>query len=53
MCENARVAVRNTRGKGVKEIKSDVDGKIVSKEEARNDTKKVRSSTSCMYEELD
>jgi ribosome recycling factor len=52
VCENARVAVRNTRGKGVKEIKSDVDGKIVSKEEARNDTKKV-SSMSCAYVELD
>ena len=41
LCENARVAVRNARTKGTKDIKSDVDGKIVSKDEGRSDTKKV------------
>lgn len=42
LCEHARVAVRNARTKGTKDIKSDVDGKVVSKDEGRSDTKKVK-----------
>ena len=44
LCENARVAVRAVRGKGQKDIKSDVDAKLVNKEEGRGDTKKVVAS---------
>ena len=41
LCESARVAVRAIRGKGQKDIKADVDAKIVNKEDGRGDTKKV------------
>lgn len=42
LCENARVAIRATRGKGQKDIKLDLDGKVIGKEEARTEGKAVR-----------
>ncbi|KAL8276164.1 hypothetical protein RQP46_011422 [Phenoliferia psychrophenolica] len=53
MCENARVAVRAVRGKGQKDIKSDVDAKVVNKEEGRGDTKKLDASTKKRTDEVD
>lgn len=42
LCENARMSVRSTRGKGLKDSKSDLDAKLVNKEDGRNDVKVVR-----------
>jgi len=41
LCEKARIAIRQVRYDGQKEIKKDLDGKIVGKEEARGETKNV------------
>lgn len=43
LCEKARIAIRQVRIDGQKEIKRDVDGKVIGKEEARGEGKKVRS----------
>lgn len=41
ICESCRVVIRAVRGKGMKDIKSDVDSKIVGKEGSRGEVKKV------------
>lgn len=41
LCENARVSIRAARHQGQKEIKHDVDNKVIGKEEGRSETKKV------------
>lgn len=43
LCETARVAIRSVRARGQKEIKGDVDSKVATKDDGRNDSKKVRS----------
>lgn len=54
LCEHARVAVRAARGKGQKEIKADVDGKAIGKDEGRSEVKKVRSTgVDCLHGEAD
>lgn len=45
LCEKARIAVRQVRIDGQKEIKRDQDAKIVGKDEARTEGKKVRSTS--------
>lgn len=42
ICENGRVLIRSIRGKGMKDIKTDVDMKVVGKEGSRGEVKKVR-----------
>lgn len=41
LCESARVAVRSSRTKGQKDLKSDIDAKAFSKDEGRSETKRV------------
>lgn len=42
LAETARIAIRNARHKGQKAIKHDVDEKVVGKDEAKGEGKKVR-----------
>ncbi|KAK4701881.1 ribosome recycling factor, partial [Phenoliferia sp. Uapishka_3] len=53
LCESARVSIRAVRGKGQKEIKSDVDAKLANKEEGRADTKKLDAATKKRTDEVD
>lgn len=46
LCEKARIAIRQTRNDGQKEIKKDVDNKVIGKEEGRQEGKKVCLSLS-------
>lgn len=52
LCEKARIAVRQVRIDGQKEIKADVDGKVIGKEEGRSEGKKVRFSIFCCFHML-
>ena len=45
--------MRGVRGRGQKEIKSDVDSKVVGKEEGRSDSKSLDSSTKKRTDEID
>lgn len=47
LCETARVNIRTIRGKGQKDIKADVDAKLIGKEDGRGDAKKVSPLTLC------
>lgn len=49
LCESARVAVRSSRTKGQKDLKSDIDAKAFSKEEGRGETKRV---SRCSHQSL-
>ncbi|GAA5829015.1 hypothetical protein JCM11251_004098 [Rhodosporidiobolus azoricus] len=53
LCEKARIAVRQVRIDGQKEIKADVDGKIIGKEEGRTEGKKLDESTKKKTAEVD
>lgn len=41
LCELSRVSIRNSRNKGQKDIKADLDAKVIGKEEARSEGKAV------------
>ncbi len=43
ICENARVSIRSARHEAQKQIKADIDNKIVGTSEGKAETKKVRS----------
>ncbi|CBQ67470.1 conserved hypothetical protein [Sporisorium reilianum SRZ2] len=45
ICENARVSIRDARHKAQKQIKSDVDRKVVGKSEGDKESKKVEAET--------
>ncbi|SNX81389.1 uncharacterized protein MEPE_00094 [Melanopsichium pennsylvanicum] len=45
ICENARVSIRDARHKAQKQIKSDIDAKVVGKNEGEKETKKVEAET--------
>ena len=45
LCEKARIAIRQVRYDGQKEIKKDLDGKIIGKDEARGEVKNVSRSS--------
>ncbi|CEQ39071.1 SPOSA6832_00585 [Sporobolomyces salmonicolor] len=53
LCEKARIAIRQVRTDGQKEIKADVDAKVVGKEEARTETKKLDDATKKKTAEVD
>ncbi|SGY40147.1 BQ5605_C003g02329 [Microbotryum silenes-dioicae] len=52
-CEAARIAVRNLRTRGQKEIKQDLSTSVVSKEEARSDGKNLDAATKKRTDEID
>lgn len=45
ICENARVSIRDARHKAQKQIKSDIDRKVVGKNEGEKESKKVEAET--------
>ncbi|CDS00668.1 hypothetical protein [Sporisorium scitamineum] len=45
ICENARVSIRDARHKAQKQIKSDIDRKVVGKSEGDKESKKVEAET--------
>lgn len=45
ICENARVSIRDARHKAQKQIKSDIDRKVVGKSEGEKESKKVEAET--------
>lgn len=45
ICENARVSIRDARHKALKQVKSDVDGKVVGKNEGDKEVKRVEAET--------
>lgn len=45
ICENARVSIRDARHKAQKQIKSDIDRKVVGKSEGDRESKKVEAET--------
>ncbi|PWZ02966.1 ribosome recycling factor, partial [Testicularia cyperi] len=45
ICENARVSIRTARHQGMKQIKSDIDNKVVGKSEGDKETKKLEAET--------
>ncbi|TNY23340.1 ribosome recycling factor-domain-containing protein [Rhodotorula diobovata] len=53
LCEKARIAVRQVRIDGQKEIKRDQDNKIVGKDEARTEGKKLDDATKKKTAEVD
>ncbi|GAA6060290.1 hypothetical protein JCM10212_002931 [Sporobolomyces blumeae] len=53
LCEKARIAIRQVRMDGQKEIKKDLDGKIVGKEEARSENKRLDDATKKKTAEVD
>ncbi|GAA5973268.1 hypothetical protein JCM11641_003042 [Rhodosporidiobolus odoratus] len=53
LCEKARIAVRQIRTDGQKEIKADVDRKVVGKEEGRAEGKKLDDATKKKTAEVD
>ncbi|KPV76869.1 uncharacterized protein RHOBADRAFT_42082 [Rhodotorula graminis WP1] len=53
LCEKARIAVRQVRIDGQKEIKRDQDAKIVGKDEARTEGKKLDEATKKKTAEVD
>ncbi|BGP45474.1 hypothetical protein JCM10450v2_001293 [Rhodotorula kratochvilovae] len=53
LCEKARIAVRQVRTDGQKEIKRDQDSKVVGKEEARAEGKKLDDATKKKTAEVD
>ncbi|GJN88037.1 hypothetical protein Rhopal_000993-T1 [Rhodotorula paludigena] len=53
LCEKARIAIRQVRIDGQKEIKRDVDGKVIGKEEARGEGKKLDDATKKKTAEVD
>ena len=42
LCENARASIRSVRHEGQKRIKKDADSKVITKDDARAETKQVR-----------
>ncbi|GAA5902801.1 hypothetical protein JCM5296_002885 [Sporobolomyces johnsonii] len=53
LCEKARIAIRQVRTDGQKEIKADVDAKVIGKEESRTETKKLDDATKKKTAEVD
>ncbi|GAA5885034.1 hypothetical protein JCM6882_007203 [Rhodosporidiobolus microsporus] len=53
LCEKARIAIRQIRTDGQKEIKADVDKKVIGKEEGRSEGKKLDDSTKKKTAEVD
>ncbi|BGP19025.1 hypothetical protein JCM10213_009265 [Rhodosporidiobolus nylandii] len=53
LCEKARIAVRQVRTDGQKEIKADVDRKVIGKEEGRAEGKKLDDATKKKTAEVD
>ncbi|GAA6012642.1 hypothetical protein JCM10207_009066 [Rhodosporidiobolus poonsookiae] len=53
LCEKARIAVRQVRTDGQKEIKADVDNKVIGKEEGRSEGKKLDDATKKKTAEVD
>ncbi|GAA6035009.1 hypothetical protein JCM8097_002141 [Rhodosporidiobolus ruineniae] len=53
LCEKARIAVRQVRTDGQKEIKKDVDGKVIGKEDGRAEGKKLDDATKKKTAEVD
>lgn len=45
ICENARVSIRDARHKAQKQIKSDIDRKVVGKNEGEKESKKIEAET--------
>ncbi len=45
ICENARVSIRDARHKAQKQIKSDIDRKVVGKSEGEKESKKIEAET--------
>lgn len=45
ICENARASIRDARHKALKQVKSDVDAKVVGKNEGDKESKKVEAET--------
>ncbi|GAC96650.1 potential mitochondrial ribosome recycling factor [Pseudozyma hubeiensis SY62] len=45
ICENARVSIRDARHKAQKQIKSDIDRKVVGKNEGDKESKKIEAET--------
>jgi len=53
ICENARVSIRDARHKAQKQIKSDIDRKVVGKSEGEKEGKKVEAETKKWTTEVD
>ncbi|GAA6010897.1 hypothetical protein JCM11491_004590 [Sporobolomyces phaffii] len=53
LCEKARIAIRQTRNDGQKEIKKDVDAKVVGKSEGIAEGKKLDEATKKKTAEVD
>ncbi|GAA5871924.1 hypothetical protein JCM8547_003305 [Rhodosporidiobolus lusitaniae] len=53
LCEKTRIAVRQVRTDGQKEIKADVDRKVIGKEEGRAEGKKLDEATKKKTAEVD
>ncbi|SPO19724.1 uncharacterized protein UTRI_00115_B [Ustilago trichophora] len=53
ICENARVSIRDARHKAQKQIKSDIDRKVVGKSEGEKESKKVETETKKFTTQVD
>ena len=53
ICENARVSIRDARHRALKQIKSDIDRKVVGKNEGDKETKKLEAETKKMTAQVD
>lgn len=53
LCENARVSIRDARHRALKQIKSDIDRKVVGKSEGDKETKKVEAETKKFTQHVD
>lgn len=53
ICENARVSIRDARHKAQKQIKSDIDRKVVGKSEGEKESKKVEAETKKFSTQVD
>lgn len=53
ICENARVSIRDARHKAQKQIKSDLDRKVVGKNEGDKESKKVEAETKKWTSQID
>lgn len=53
ICENARVSIRTARQQGLKQIKADIDTKVVGKNEGEKESKTVEAETKKYTTEVD
>lgn len=53
ICENARVSIRDARHRALKQVKSDIDAKVVGKNEGDKEGKKVEAETKKWSSQVD